>query len=422
MPYTCGSLRELCDRLSEGPILPGVNASTTTSLSVSSGLDSHPERAPLRRSELLVIFGFWTLIGLLTVANTIVDPRGRSSLQLVLPAGPVAMAFVEAYIWAAITPLVMWLASRQPIERTNWVGRVLLYISAGLVIAIIVDMTISWLRWQLVFVPRMQADVPPVTRVQRLWFMNEFLVYVAILSAAFARNYFLRYRARREEAIKLQAQAAQLQAQLADARLSALRTQLNPHFLFNTLHAISALVERDPRGVRRMIARLSELLRTTLDSTEAQEIPLHQEIAFIERYMEIMQIRFQGHLQVDINIDPDVQDALVPNLILQPLVENAIKHGVSKLDIAGRIEISARRDDDRLILGVRDNGPGYVGAVPAALEGVGLRNTRARLAQLYGTAQSLTLRAAEGGGLLAEVSFPFHTRADLHTAAVAAEV
>jgi two-component system, LytTR family, sensor kinase len=234
-----------------------------------------------------------------------------------------------------------------------------------------------------------------------------------VLAGGVARDYFLRYQSRREQTILLQAQAAQLQAQLADARLAALRTQLNPHFLFNTLHAVSALVERDPRGVRRMIARLSELLRTTLDGADEQVVPLGQELTFTHRYLEIMQIRFQGRLTIQSQIEPSALDALVPNLILQPLVENAIKHGVSKIDEEGRIEIHARREGERLALCVRDNGPRVTEHGLRAGEGVGLRNTRERLEQLYGSDQSLTLRGAEDGGVLAEVNIPFRKRNEI---------
>jgi two-component system, LytTR family, sensor kinase len=247
------------------------------------------------------------------------------------------------------------------------------------------------------------------------------MVYFAVVAAGFARDYFRRYQSRREEAARLQAQAAELHAQLAEARLAALRTQLDPHFLFNTLHAISSLVERDPRGVRRMIARLSELLRTSLEAGDEQEIPLEKEIAFLNRYLEIMQIRFQGRLEVDMRIDGSVVDALVPTMILQPLVENAVKHGVNKVASTGRIEIRAFRDEtDRLVLRVRDNGPG-LGADDESREGggVGLANTRARLQQLYGTDQLLTLTPApDGGGFVAEVTLPYHTRADLRAGAV----
>ena len=169
-----------------------------------------------------------------------------------------------------------------------------------------------------------------------------------------------------------------------------------------------------------MIARLSELLRYTLDGAEEQEVPLEQELEFIERDLEIMQIRFQGKLQVDTQVAPDVFDALVPNLILQPLVENALKHGVSKMSDGGRVEIRGLRDGDRVVLSVRDNGPAFDGGDAPTEEGVGLRNTRARLEQLYGPAQHLILRPVDGGGLIAEVALPYHTDADLRTAGVAA--
>jgi len=288
-----------------------------------------------------------------------------------------------------------------------------------------VDTVINYLRFEVFYVPsgrlaERMAERGPLWRLQHLWFMNEFIVFVAILAGGIARDYFLRYRARREEAIRLQTQAAQLQAQLADARLGALRMQLNPHFLFNTLHAVSALVERDPKGVRRMIARLSELLRTSLEGVDEQEVPLERELAFIHSYLEIMQIRFQGRLTVQSDIEPGVQHALVPNLILQPLVENAIKHGVSKLDDSGQIEINARREADRLVLSVRDNGPPLEEIKVRADEGIGLRNTRERLSQLYGDAQQLTLRSAGSEGVVAEVTIPYHTRADLLTTGVVA--
>ncbi len=189
--------------------------------------------------------------------------------------------------------------------------------------------------------------------------------------------------------------------QLAEARLSALNAQLNPHFLFNTLNAVSSLVERDPRGVRRMIARLSELLRYTLNGGSDNEVLLGQEIAFVERYLEIMQIRFQDRLEVDVQLGDDAGNALVPSLILQPLVENAVKHGVEKISGTGKIRIEARREDDRLVLSVSDNGPG-----PQRLE------------QLYGAAQSLVLVEAPDGGTVAQIVIPFRTRAELRTTVV----
>jgi two-component system, LytTR family, sensor kinase len=166
------------------------------------------------------------------------------------------------------------------------------------------------------------------------------------------------------------------------------------------------LVERDPRGVRRMIARLSELLRHTLDETNEQEIPLERELDLLRRYLEIMEIRFQGRLTVMMNIADDVRGALVPNLVLQPLVENALKHGMNAADGSSRVEVSARREGDVVHLEVRDNGPGP--AAPSTSSGVGIKNTMARLEQLYATKQRFTLRSAVGGGAIAEVELPYH--------------
>ncbi len=223
------------------------------------------------------------------------------------------------------------------------------------------------------------------------------------MTAGYAREYFLRDQERQRESIELQARAARLQAQLADARLDALRGQINPHFLFNTLHAVAALVERDPAGVRRMIARLSELLRRTIDADGSEEVPLREELDFLQRYIEIMEIRFQGKLHVDSNVEPDTLEVWVPSLVLQPIVENALEHGASRAAGDGRVEISARRSGGNLLLTVRDNGPG-VDARSAS--GVGLANTRARLRELYGEAAALTLSSAEGGGAVATITIP----------------
>jgi len=373
---------------------------------------------PLKPVEYLLIFGFWTLIALLSTANALFDPlvRGPSPIPRSVP---VSMAFIDSYLWAALTPFIFWLAGRFSVERGNWLRRLLLFVGIGLALSIPFDMATDFLRYQqLNAVQTTLGDVPPVARVRRLWFMNEFLIYVAILAAGFARDYFLRYRARREEAIALQAQAAQLRAQLAGARLAALRTQLNPHFLFNTLHAISALVERDPRGVRRMIARLSELLRLSLDGGNDTEIPLAREIDFTRRYLEIMKIRFEGRLEIREHLDAEALTSLVPNLLLQPLVENAFKHGIDRLEGVGRIELRAAHVGDRLVLSVSDNGPGIATAEPSA-DGLGLGNTRARLAQLYGADQSLILRADPAGGTIVEASLPFRPADELRTSAVA---
>ena len=378
------------------------------------------EYRSLSRTELLLILGFWLLIGTMETTNSLIQPS-FGPWQPLVPFAHELVTFSTCFMWAAVTPVIFWFASRFAIERTGWPTRVM-FVVIGLVLAIVIDLATSFVRQHL-FYPAtpVSAEMNAIARLRRMWFMNEFIVFVAVLAAGFARNYFWRYQVRREEAVRLQAQAAQLQAQLADARLSALRMQLNPHFLFNTLHAVSALVERDPRGVRRMIARLSELLRTSLDEADEPEVPLQRELTFTERYLDVIQIRFQGHLQVDMHADDNVRDALVPNLILQPLVENAIKHGISKLSSGGYIEVTASREGERVLISVRDNGPEVSLDKPPSPHSLGLRNTRARLAALYGPVQSLTLKHASGGGLIAEVSLPYHTQNDLRTSAVAAQ-
>ena len=247
------------------------------------------------------------------------------------------------------------------------------------------------------------------------WFgvLNALVIYLGVIAAGIARAYSVRYRARRE-------QTNRLERQLAEARLDALRRQLDPHFLFNTLNVISSLVERDPRGVRRMIARLGGLLRFSIEGAEAPEITLRQELTLLEQYLDIMQVRFQGRLEAIVQADPQTLDALVPTLILQPLVENAIKHGIERQREGGRILIETLLDGDKLVLRVTDNGAGLSAPADASNGsgpvGTGRRtpqHARARLAELYGTKQSFSLSAAREGGAVAEVrcSVAFH-RAD----------
>ncbi|MGH9459113.1 MAG: sensor histidine kinase [Thermoanaerobaculia bacterium] len=351
----------------------------------------------LSARELALIFGFWTAFAVVTVLPRLLDPRmpgfpGGSRLVLV--------SFLQAWVWAALTPLIFWLVSRYGPDRLGWLAFGFLFLGVGIVLAGFVDTIVDVLRVQVVgFNPRRAGRFVAFRGIRRLWFLNDLIVYVAIVAAGFARDFFLRYRAR-------QAEAVALRAQLAESRLESLRMQLNPHFLFNTLNAISALVERDPRGVRRMIARLSELLRHTIESAAVQEVRLDRELDLLDRYIDIMKVRFQDALRVELRIDADARRALVPPLILQPLVENAIEHGTRRTTAPGMVEIAIRREGERLALTVRDNGPGP--GVPAD-QGtrIGLENTRERLRQLYGPAASLRLDAAEGGGAVARIEIPF---------------
>jgi LytS/YehU family sensor histidine kinase len=183
---------------------------------------------------------------------------------------------------------------------------------------------------------------------------------------------------------------------------------LNPHFPFNTLHSISALMHQDAQAADRMIARLSDLLRASLESSDTQEVTLRQELEILQRYLEIEQIRFGSRLTVKMDVAPDTLEARVPNLILQPLVENAICHGIQPHAKPGRIELRSQRADGMLMLEVCDNGGGLRKDEPAQ-EGVGLSNTRTRLRTLYGQAHGFDLRDAPGGGLQVRLTIPFRT-------------
>ena len=373
----------------------------------------------LTRGEISAIVAFWAFLAGLTAAGRLVDPRVAALAAMRAVARPeptpgvATLALVEYALWAALTLPIFWMARRFGGDRPT-VARVLAFLAIGFVLALAANALLQAISNAMmpppVFTHVQPGRRPPSPPVRGLFFrysfLYDFLVYVVVLAAALARNYVVRHRARLDETRRLQAAAAALQAQLADARLNALRAQLNPHFLFNTLNAISTLVEEDPRGVRRMIARLGDLLRHTLDDGGEQEIPLARELEMLRRYLEIMEVRFQGNLEVSIESDASLDDALVPNLVLQPLVENAFRHGLAQLRSVGRVMVRAARDDGDLVLTVRDNG---AGPAKDARDGVGLTNTRARLTQLYGTRQRVTLGAAQSGGALVEVRLPYHT-------------
>jgi LytS/YehU family sensor histidine kinase len=204
-------------------------------------------------------------------------------------------------------------------------------------------------------------------------------------------------------------QGSQLESKLAQAQVQILEMQLQPHFLFNTLNGIMVLIKQDPDMASRMIARLSEFLRLTLDSAGEQEVTLRRELEYLSRYIQIEQLRFGDRLTVEQSVNPDDLEALVPNLILQPIVENAIRHCVSRRRGPARISIEAIRENGSLTIHVRDNGTGLQGVMGAGIkEGIGISNTRTRLRYLYGTAQEFGLSDQEGGGVDVKLSIPYH--------------
>jgi sensor histidine kinase YesM len=236
-----------------------------------------------------------------------------------------------------------------------------------------------------------------------------FFDYWAFLGTVLAVENYQKYREREKEAAALQLRAFQLESQLAKAQLQALRMQLNPHFLFNTLHSISALVREDNKTLAiRMITELGDLLRQTLQLSGSQEVTLQEELRFLKKYLDLEQLRFQDRLQVEMLIEPETVSACVPYLILQPLVENAIRHGISKSLKASLIEVRTSKQNGNLVLQVRDNGPG----LPMNWKGangnsIGLSNIKARLESLYQSSYQFELKNSDHGGALATISIPF---------------
>jgi anti-sigma regulatory factor (Ser/Thr protein kinase) len=377
--------------------------------------DQHIDALPLTRREIATIVAFWTAFALLQFANRLFDAMSRPGPTTV-QSGWLIVPVIDSICWALLTAPLFWLTSRYATERVSRRQQLLVFGAVGLVVVVLVGVLGTETRTIFGAPPTFPGRPNRPNHPPPFWFgvLNALVIYLGVIAAGIARTYSLRYRARRE-------QTNLLERQLAEARLDALRRQLDPHFLFNTLNVISSLVERDPRGVRRMISRLGGLLRFSLEGADAPEIPLRQELVLLEQYLDIMQVRFQGRLETITQADPKTLDALVPTLILQPLVENAIKHGIERQRNGGRILIETLLDGEMLVLRVSDGGAGLDDGDIArngsgAGTGVGLRNTRARLAQLYGNRQRFTLSSSPSGGAIAEVSLPLRAE---HGAAVA---
>jgi signal transduction histidine kinase len=315
------------------------------------------------------------------------------------------------YSWALLAPIVLWVARRFPFERSTWARSVPVHLVAVIVLIFLhVVMSRTIAMYLASYFAMLPMEKSPLTWWQQVWreyywnFDWQMTTYWAIVGFHYAAEY---YRQAQDRTLR----NAQLETRLAEAQLQALQRQLHPHFLFNTLNAISALMHRDVEAADQMLARLSDLLRMALDHPGVQEISLKDELDFLEKYLEIEQARFGARLTVRFDVDPETLDALVPNLLLQPLVENSIRHAVAVRIEPGTIEVVARRMDDRLQLQVRDNGPGLPkGRAPAGGTGVGLANTRSRLEHLYGASQRLQFSEPPGGGLAVIVTIPF--RAD----------
>ncbi|HLM60535.1 MAG TPA: histidine kinase [Pyrinomonadaceae bacterium] len=242
-------------------------------------------------------------------------------------------------------------------------------------------------------------------------FHANILLYWTIVGLWHAYDYYRRFRERERRAAQLEIEAAVLEKQLAQSQLDALKMQLHPHFLFNTLNSISVLMRDDAQAANRMLLRLSELLRIALKSESKQEISLRQELEFLGSYLEIEQTRFQDRLKVDFDIEKVALDAYVPNLILQPIVENAIRHGIAPRAEAGLIQVQVRRENGFVELSVKDNGVG-LNETEGIKSGIGLSNTRKRLEKLYGEQYGFEISSPSTGGFQVKLKIPFHTNGD----------
>lgn len=326
------------------------------------------------------------------------------------PARILTSWFICSYLWALLTPPALWSARRFPIEKNVFGRRLVIHILFGALFSLVqLSIYIFMHRWLVA------GDSKPFSPVQSFQniFVAEFhvnlLLYFTVIGLYQAFDYYRRFREREKRAAQLELEAAQLETQLTRAQLDALKMQLHPHFLFNTLNTISVLMQEDAAAANRMLLRLSELLRVALKNTEANEVTLRQELDFLRSYLEIEQMRFQDRLKINVETAPDTLEAWVPNLILQPLVENAIRHAVAPRASETLVEIRSERQNGRLRLKISDNGEG-LGEKPAAgTKGIGLANTRERLKKLYGAEQEFTLSAAAGGGLEVSITIPFHT-------------
>jgi two-component system, LytTR family, sensor kinase len=372
-----------------------------------------PEQSPATGQQVnwlkwAIVYGFWTLFSVL-YANQIYfemlhKPGMHHSWMRI-----VFWQLIVWYVWGFLSPFILILGRRAPIEGPAWMKGLLVHLSAALVLSALHVGAETSLKMLIKPFDVWSDTSPFFTQYQlslRNFFLFDVLVYWAILGFGYAFDYREKYRER-------ESLASQLKAQLAQAQLESLKMQLHPHFLFNTLHTIAGLVRsNESRPAVDMIAGLSELLRHALESADEQEVPLRDEMKFIELYLGIQKVRFSDRLDIRIEVATDTLNALVPNLILQPLVENAIRHGISPKESAGLIVIEAYCDNEMLHLSVRDDGPGLqAGWRLEDSGGIGLANTRERLRHLYGAEHRFDLRNGAMNGMTVSIAIPYRPSA-----------
>lgn len=328
-------------------------------------------------------------------------------VYLVRPIHNLDMSYPEAFLayflawmtWALWVPVILWIGDRLPLDLSRWK----LLLGTHLIGSIVIGGAQVFL---FMFVLRSFRLFDPAWGPSSLFSVGlryyagaMLVVYWAIVGAHAGIRLHAAYK---EQALV----AAQLESDLMSAQLHALRSQLNPHFLFNALNSVVTLMGRDAQGAQRMLVRLSELLRATLAAGDESEVELRQELELVERYLDIERIRFGDKLTATVDVDPSLMRAKVPALLLQPLVENAITHGISQISTPGIVRIGAYQDGGILHVSVTDNGPGPLVKPKRPGSGIGISNLRARLERLYGDAFDVTLTPAPNGGCVVSVSLP----------------
>jgi sensor histidine kinase YesM len=334
-----------------------------------------------------LILAAYTLLGLLFTSQVWIDyAYARHPLTWWRAA---AVALADWYLWAVLTPGVVWLARRFRINRRQWPGAMAVHLPVSLVCTMAKQAADTFSAMAITGISR-----GPTT------FMKihvSFLTYWAIVGISYAFEHYQRYRER-------ELQAAHLQTALARAQVQSLQMQLHPHFLFNTLNAIAALMREDIEAADVMIARLGDLLRVALATADVPEVPLRRELELVDMYLDIQRARMGDRLTTRVSAEPQALDLHVPTLLLQPLVENAIRHGAAARSGPTSIEVRAGRDGNLLVIEVEDDGPGPPGSISP---GHGLENTRMRLAAAYGPSAAVDVRLRPGGGAISSVRLPF---------------
>ena len=334
-----------------------------------------------------LILAAFTLLGLLFTSQVWIDYAYAQHPLTWWRAAAVALA--DWYLWAILTPGVVWLARRFRIDRRRWAGALAVHIPVSLVCAVAKQLADTFSATVITGIAR---GPTPFMKVH-----VSFLTYWAIVAVTYAFEHYHKYRER-------ELQSAHLQTALARAQVQSLQMQLHPHFLFNTLNAIAALMREDIEAADIMIARLGDLLRVTLATADVPEVPLRRELELVDMYLDIQRARMGDRLTTRVSADPQTLDVQVPTLLLQPLVENAIRHGAAARPGPTLIEVRAQRDGNRLVIDVEDDGPG---PPESFAPGHGLENTRLRLAAAYGPSASIEVRPRRGGGAISRVSLAY---------------